>query len=221
MQTAYPTGFVLLRRQSPQKVRFVRQRCLLSAVLNDIDHPSRWIADKMYRAPDDNYFWTRTKPDVFGLTYPVDHLLLERTIQKYLQAMSSTAESNPAFSVEVHGPAPAVIQIKPGTPPPCIPVFISRSVMERQRNGVEYLNPIRSIVHPTVPVLGSDGCGGQAEEAAQRAAAKAFDEFPVRPVLFTYSFSSPSFILQGLSPKPGTQCQPAGFYLISRVRLFL
>ena len=54
------------RRKSPV-CQAVRDVCFQQS-LNDIDHPSRWIADKMYRAPgcDTHIFGRGRKPDVFG-----------------------------------------------------------------------------------------------------------------------------------------------------------
>ena len=75
----------------------------------------------MYRAPgcDAHILGRGRKPDVFGSCLIRRIVfLLERNIQKYLQAMYHTVVShsrnqNPCvFSVEIHGPAPAVIQIK-------------------------------------------------------------------------------------------------------------
>ena len=77
----------------------------------------------MYRTPGCNthIFGRGRKPDVFGSCLIRRIIfLLERNIQKDLQAVYHTVVShsrnqNPCvFSVEVHGPAPAVIQIKAG-----------------------------------------------------------------------------------------------------------
>ncbi len=138
----------------------------------------------------------------------------------YHTVVSHSRNQNPCvFSVEVHGPAPAVIQIKAGHPLHLASLFhqpLGNGAAKEWGWSTLEPNPVDLFIRQS-PFWGVQMVAvGRLKRQHSEQQRKRLMNFLSRwPVLLAALFlvRPSSHIPQGRSesPKPGTQCQPAGF----------